>query len=324
MTASADSKLVINTAKLSVFSNLSLTLGKLIVGIIIGSVSIISEAVHSLIDLLASFIAFFAVREAAKPADDEHPYGHGKFENISGTVEALLIFAAAAYIVYEAVKRLLNPQPVAMPALGVAVMFVSAAVNFAVSSRLFKVAKQAESIALEADGWHLRTDVYTSLGVMIVMLVIAVSKFFYPEKDVHWLDPLAALVVAGMILKAAFELTVKSAKDLFDICLPPEEVAVVENIIRTDKNISGYHDLKTRKAGNKRFAEFHILVNPAMTVAQSHEITRKLDLAIASKLENATVTIHVEPCDNTCTPKCQKGCLTKYCKLENAVKLKNN
>jgi len=320
MTENTDSKLVISTAKLSVFSNLSLTLGKLAVGIIIGSVSIISEAVHSLIDLMAALIAFFAVRESAKPADDEHPYGHGKFENVSGTIEALLIFAAAAYIIYESVRRFVTPRPIGMPVIGVAVMFISAAVNFAVSARLFKAAKKTESVALEADGWHLRTDVYTSLGVMTAMLIITVVKFFFPDADIYWLDPLAALVVAAMIIKAAYDVTVKSAKDLFDMCLPPEEVAVVENIIRSDKNISGFHDLKTRKAGNKRFVEFHILVRPAMSVAESHEITRKFDSEIAAKLENSVITIHVEPCDNTCTPKCQKGCLTKCCKLENAKK----
>ncbi|MCL2144433.1 MAG: cation diffusion facilitator family transporter [Endomicrobia bacterium] len=316
-------KQAVKTAKLSVYSNTFLTSGKLIVGIAIGSVSVISEAVHSLIDLIASFIALFAVKKSSQPDDNDHPYGHGKFENISGTIEALLIFAAAVYIIYEAVARLINPQEIVMPVIGVLVMFISSAVNFFISNRLFAVAKKAESVALEADGWHLRTDVYTSLGVMAALLIIIVVKFFYPEANIYWLDSAAALIVAAMILKAAYSLTVKSARDLFDICLPDEEVAAVENIIRTDKNITGYHDLKTRKAGNRRFVEFHILVAPEMTVLQSHEITRKLDSAIASKLENTLVTVHVEPCDNTCTPKCRTGCINKYYKLENKDKMKD-
>jgi divalent metal cation (Fe/Co/Zn/Cd) transporter len=150
---------------------------------------------------------------------------------------------------------------------------------------------------------------------MFALIVITVSKFFFPEINIYWLDSVTALIVAAMIVKAAYDLTLKSARDLFDIGLPDEEVATVENIIRADKSISGYHDLKTRKAGNRRFVEFHILVAPDMTVLQSHEITRKLEAEIASKLDNTLVTVHVEPCDNTCTVKCQSGCLTKYRKI---------
>ncbi len=316
------SGIVVKTARLSVISNTCLTLGKLTVGVLIGSISIISEAVHSLIDLIAALIAFFAVKESSKPADDIHNYGHGKFENISGTIEALLIFAAAVYIIYEAISRLLNPREVSMPVIGVLIMLVSAIVNFVISRKLFIVSKRYDSVALEADAWHLRTDVYTSLGVMGALTVITVVKLLFTHVNIYWLDPVAALAVAVLILKAAFVLTIKSAKDLFDVCLPAEEVALVENIIRSDKTIAGYHDLKTRKAGSRRFVEFHILVDPKMTVFESHEITRRIDREIFSRLDNVSITIHVEPCDNTCTPKCQSGCLTKYCRLENSVRKK--
>ena len=301
----------VNTAKLSVFSNSCLTLGKLITGILTGSIAIISEAVHSLIDLIAAFIAFMAVREASKPADDKHPYGHGKYENVSGTIEALLIFAAAIYIIYHAVLRLIYPVPVRAPLIGVIVMLVSSVVNFFVSARLFKVAKETDSIALEADGWHLRTDVWTSAGVMAALLVMTMLAFFNAG-EFWWIDSVAALLVAVLIIKAAVRLTTKSVRDLFDESLPDEEVACVEDIIRSYSHIiSGCHDLKTRKAGNKRFAEFHILLNPKMTVSQSHEITRELEGKISSKFENISITIHVEPCDDTCTPKCRKGCFIK-------------
>ena len=309
--ASPQKHITVRTALISVISNACLTIGKLITGILVGSIAIISEAIHSFIDLIAALIAFFAVRESSKPADDAHPYGHGKFENVAGAIEALLIFAAAIYIIFEAFRRIFNPRPIQTPMIGVIVMFISFVVNFFVSNRLFKVAKQEESVALEADGWHLRTDVYTSFGVMLALLVIAVVKVFLPDANIYWLDPAAALAVALLIIKAAYDLTIKSAKDLFDIRLPYEELAHVENVIRNDKDIAGYHDLKTRKAGNKRFVEVHILVSPQMTVFQSHEITRKLNAEIAGKIENVLVTIHVEPCDNTCTPKCQNGCLKK-------------
>jgi cation diffusion facilitator family transporter len=313
-------KEAVKTAKLSVYSNSFLIAGKLIAGIIVGSVSIISEAVHSFIDLLASFIALFAVKKSSLPADNDHPYGHEKFENISGTIEALLIFGAAVYIIYESVSRLINPRELEMPAIGAAVMFISLAVNFFISGRLFSAAKKTGSVALEADGWHLRADIYTSLGVMLALLVITAAKFFLPEANMYWLDPVAALIVAAMIIKSAYNLTIKSARDLFDTGLPDEEVAVIENIIRADKNIAGYHELKTRKAGNRRFVEFHILVKPDMTVLESHEITRKFDYQIAEVFSDTLVTIHVEPCDNTCTPKCRVGCLSKSCGIENNIK----
>ena len=154
-------------AVLSVASNSLLIVLKIVVGLLIGSVAVISEAIHSGIDLLAAVIALFAVRASSARADEQHPYGHGKVENISGTIEALLIFAAAAWIIYEAVRKLIDPDEIDMPVWGVGVMLVSAMVNIFVSRRLFKVGKETDSVALQADAWHLRTDVYTSVGVMV-------------------------------------------------------------------------------------------------------------------------------------------------------------
>jgi cation diffusion facilitator family transporter len=286
--------------QLSVASNTILTLGKLAAGIVTGSIAIVSEAVHSFIDLIAALIAYFAVRKAARPADGTHPYGYGKFENISGTIEGLLIFGAAVCIVYHAAEKLVNPEPLEVPFVGVAIMLASAVVNFFVSQKLFSVAKKNESLAAEADAWHLRTDVYTSLGVMVALAVIVVAECFFSAANIYWIDPIAAFTVAIMITKAAWGLVIKSAKDLFDVSLPRDEVAIVENIVESDDDIEGFHALKTRKAGNKRFVEFHIFVNSQMTVYESHRITGLLKTKIASKLDNATVIIHVEPYDNAC------------------------
>jgi cation diffusion facilitator family transporter len=301
----------IKTTRLSVFSNISLMLGKLFVGVCVGSISIICEAVHSLVDLAASLIAYFALKESSKPEDKQHPYGYGKFENVSGTIEGLLIFIAAIYIVYEAVDHLLNPLKIQMPIVGVLVMFFSASVNFFISKKLFIAAKEADSIAIEADAWHLRTDVYTSLGVMVMLLIVTVFEFFYPQINIYWLDPVVAIFVASTIIKTAYKLIIKSSRDLFDVSLPEDEVKLIESIIRSNTDIAGYHALKTRKAGNKRFVEFHIVVSPQMSVLQSHDITRHMKCHISKKFENASATIHVEPCDNTCTLKCQEGCLIK-------------
>ena len=159
---------------LSVASNSFLVLFKVIVGITIGSVSIISEAIHSGVDLLAAIIAMFSVKTSSVPADEQRPFGHGKIENISGFVEALLIFVAAFWIIFEALKKLMEPHEITHAGLGVAVMFVSAVINYFVSRRLFRVGK-------EADAWHLRTDVYTSAGVMAGLGIIWIGHEFFPR-----------------------------------------------------------------------------------------------------------------------------------------------
>ena len=207
-------------ALLSVGSNSLLIVLKIVVGMMIGSVAVISEAIHSGVDLIASLIAFFAVRASGRAADERHPYGHGKYENVSGTVEAVLIFVAAGWIIYEAVGRLIDPEPVEMPVWGVAVMLVSAIVNIIVSSRLFKVGKETDSVALQADAWHLRTDVYTSLGVMTGLLVIWIVGLIDPDINLHWLDPVVAIAVALLIVKAAVDLLREAARDLVDVSLP--------------------------------------------------------------------------------------------------------
>ena len=194
-------------ALLSVISNTTLVVLKLAVGLAISSVSVISEAIHSGVDLIAAGIAYYSVRTSGIPADREHPFGHGKIENISGTVEAILIFLAAGWIIYEAAQKIIRPEPLEMAAWGVAVMLLSAVVNTFVSRKLFRVGKETDSVALIADGWHLRTDVYTSAGVMAALAVIWAADLLAPEVNLHWVDPAAAIGVALLIIKAAWDLT---------------------------------------------------------------------------------------------------------------------
>lgn len=297
-------------AMLSVASNSTLVVFKLIVGTVIGSVSIISEAIHSGMDLLAAIIAMFSVKKSHLPADEDHPFGHGKIESISGFIEAILIFIAAFWIIFEALKKLMSAEEVESPGWGVAVMFLSAVLNFIVSQRLFAIGKEADSIALQADAWHLRTDVYTSVGVMVSLGIIWISHFFFADPRIHWLDPVAAIFVAVIILKAAYDLTARAVGDLMDVTLPPDEESWIRDVIKGYKpEIHGYHQLRTRKAGNFRFIEFHLKVDPQMTVNESHDITRKLKHLIMDKFPASTVTIHVEPCDGNCTEICTAGCL---------------
>jgi cation diffusion facilitator family transporter len=283
---------------------------KLTVGFLIGSVAILSEAIHSAVDLVAALIALFSVRTASLPADGRHPFGHGKIENLSGTAEAVLIFVAAGWILWEAAAKLRAPQAVEAIGWGVLVMLLSAGANVLVSRRLFQVGQETDSIALMADGWHLRTDVYTSAGVMAGLAILWAGERLFPGTHLHWLDPVAAIVVAMLILKAAWSLLRQSAGGLLDETLPDEEEAAIRRILQGHcPVIHGYHQLRTRKAGPFRFVEVHIQVDPQMSVATSHRLSQDLVREIRQTLPQATVTVHVEPCDGRCAAKCLAGCL---------------
>lgn len=299
-----------SAALLSVISNSALVLLKLVVGFAIGSISVISEAIHSAVDLVAALIAFFAVRESGKPADEDHPFGHGKVENISGTVEAVLIFLAAGWIIFEAVKKLRYPEPLDEPGWGVLVMLLSAVANTVVSQLLFNVGRETDSLALQADAWHLRTDVYTSVGVMVGLGLIWLGERAFPGVHYHWIDPVAAICVALLIMKAAYDLTIKSARDLLDESLPAEELDLIRSHIREfTPEVRGFHGLRTRKSGPERFVEFHMLVDADMSVDRSHQISDRIMDAIKEHYPETTVTVHIEPCHGDCLPECVEECL---------------
>jgi cation diffusion facilitator family transporter len=296
-------------AVVSVISNSVLVVAKLVVGLAIGSVAVVSEAIHSAVDLVAALIAWFAVTVAGKPADEDHPYGHGKVENISAVVEALLIVGASAWIIVEAVAKLSNPGTVHGAGWGFAVMGLSAGVNILVSTHLMRVGKECDSIALQADAWHLRTDVYTSAGVMLAMGVIWVGASFL-GLNLWWVDPVVAILVAMLILKAAFELTWQAGGDLMDRGLPPAEVSWICDYARSFlPRITGFHDLRTRKAGAHRFVDIHVVVDHAQTVGQAHEIAEELEMGVTRQFPGTMVTVHLDPCDARCPPRCLSGCL---------------
>jgi cation diffusion facilitator family transporter len=300
----------ISVARLSILSNTSLIIMKVVIGMLIGAVSIISEAIHSGVDLIASVIAYISVTKSGKPADREHPFGHGKIENISGAVEALLIFLAAGWIIHAAIKRLMNPQPLEAASWGVGVMLISCIINILVSERLFAIGNKTDSVALKADAWHLRTDVYTSAGVMAGLFLIWIGGRIMPGVSLDWIDPIAAIAVALLIIRAAWVLSIQSARDLLDHTLPAAERTLIRELITSKHpDVHGYHKLKTRKAGNVRFIEFHMLVDPQMSVEKSHSITDDVTRMIYDRFPYSNVTIHVEPCDGRCNDECTDNCL---------------
>jgi cation diffusion facilitator family transporter len=292
----------VRAAYLSVASNTGLVVGKLGTGLAMSSVAVLSEAVHSGIDLIAALLATFAVRHAIRPADSTHAYGHGKFEDVSGTIEAALILLAAAIIVYESAHRLLNMEGIELPLLGIAIMGVSALVNVVVSRHLFKVAKETESVALEADALHLRTDVWTSLGVMAALVIIYLT-------DWQWVDPVVAIGVAVLIGYAAYTLTRRTLSELVDAPLPEEETKVIKEILHGHVGMHiGWDSIRTRKAGPDRHIDLHLHFPPSMPVSEAHEISHHIQEDIEKRLPRSHVLIHLEPCVAEC-----EGCAEEEC-----------
>jgi len=276
----------VNIARLSVISNFFLILIKLVVGIISGSVSILSEAIHSTMDLIASFVAFFSVKVSDTPPDERHPYGHGKIENISGVVEAILIFIAAVWIIYEAVHKIISGGKIESIGMGSVVMLISALVNSLVSMQLYKVAKETESVALEADALHLKTDVFTSLGVALGLGLIWLTGLYF-------LDPVVAIVVALFILFESYKMLKKAFTPLIDVSLDNQDIKTIETVI-ADLHLHA-HEIRTRKAGNYKFADMHLEMDPEIPLKNVHEICDQLEQILKEKIRNLDVNIHVEP-----------------------------
>jgi cation diffusion facilitator family transporter len=291
-------KEITKVARLSIYSNTLLLFLKLVTGFLLGSVSVISEALHSGMDLVAAFIANYSVKKAGKPADDEHKFGHGKFENVSGTIEAILIFVAAIMILYQAIEKIINPAKNefdhGLVVIGIVVMGISGLVNFYVSRKIMKVAKKAESIALEADAYHLTTDVYTSVGVFIGLILIYITKN-------PIFDPLVAIIVAMIILKASYDLTKRSVAGIMDVKLSDREEEIIHSII-TDhySDYAEFHDLRSRMSGAERFVDLHLVVPKNQPVGEAHDFCDHLEEEIKQKIPNLSIMIHIEPCEVDC------------------------
>ena len=279
----------VRVAALSIASNSTLIILKIIAGILSGSISIISEAIHSGMDLVAAIIAYLSVRMSSKPADKKHPYGHGKIENVSGVVEGLLIFVAAFLIISEAIKKLTNPAEISDTYVAVAVMLFSGAANTFVSRKLYKTAKEEDSIALEADALHLKTDVYTSLGVAVGLVLIKITGLTI-------LDPIVAILVALLIIKEAWSLCKSAFGPLLDTKLSDDDEARIRDTMeRYSDKILDYHQLRTRKSGNIKYIDFHLTVSEELTVKESHELSDAMERELEAALKNTSINIHFEP-----------------------------
>ena len=290
-------------AFLSICSNAFLIILKLAVGFLTGSLSIISEAMHSLSDIAASFMAFVMIKKSSKPADDDHPFGHGKYEELSGFLEGGLIFVIAIFIFYGSIKKFIHPQAQEFePFWGIIVMTVSVVVNVFVSKYLFFIGKKTNSIAITADAEHLKTDVLSSLAVLVGLLMVKVTGLAV-------IDTIFAFIVGLIIAFTGTKVTFTAVKGLLDEALPQEDLEIIKRILdkHVNKDIVDVKFSKTRKSGSEKLIELVLTVHKDMTIGAGHEICNLLENEISAALNGASVFIHLEPYVNECQ-KCKLKC----------------
>jgi cation diffusion facilitator family transporter len=280
-------------AAVSIFSNTVLIALKVAAGLITGSVAIITEAIHSSVDLAASFIAYFSVRQAETPADARHRYGHEKFENVAAAAEGVLILIGSGVIVYAAVRSLVEGQHLESLGLGIGVVAFATAVNLVISAWLYRQAKATQSSALKADAAHLRTDAFTSLGVFVGLGLAKLT-------GAHWLDPAVALLIAAAIVVTGLRIVAGSWGVLVDEALPADEQRAIREAIEAfaGRGVVGYHQLRTRRAGARRYVDLHVQFQSGTSLEEAHGTAHALQDEIERRLPGGTdVLIHLEPAD---------------------------
>lgn len=257
-----------------------------------GSVGLLSDAIESFVNLAGALMALWMLTLAAQPADDAHAYGHGKAEYFSSAFEGFLIFLAAVSIAYAAVHRLLDPQPLAAVSIGLIVSAVASLINFATARSLMKAGRTHNSITLEADAHHLLTDVWTSVGVIAGVALVATTGWL-------WLDPAIALLVAANIVWTGYQLMSRSAAGLMDSSLPADKIATI-NALLASYRAQGldFHALRTRQAGGRAFMTLHVLVPGQWTVQHAHDWAERIEHDIRDALPFTHVTTHVEPIED--------------------------
>ena len=277
-------------AALSIASNSALILLKVAAGSITGSVAILSEAMHSSIDLIASIVAYISVRKADEPADAEHRYGHEKIENLSAAIEGMLILVGSAVIAFEAIRHLVVGSEVQRLGIGIAVVAVSAAANLIVGTIVARRARTTESAALEGDAAHLRTDALTSLGVLVGLALVQIT-------GADWIDAVVALAVAVAIVVSGVRILTRSSRVLVDEALPGEEQRAINEAVHAfgPRGVAGYHRLRTRRAGARRYVDLHVQFRAGTTLEAAHAIAHELTDEIRARLGGADVLIHLEP-----------------------------
>jgi len=273
---------------------LGLIIIKVVVSWLTGSISMLAQTADSLLDLFAGIITFSAIRIAARPADAEHPYGHGKVEDIAGAVQGILIFIAGGLIIYSSIGRIIRGSSIELVEAGVIVMVVSIVASIFLSRHLLSVSRTTGSVALEANARNIATDVYSASAVLVGLAVVRFT-------NLNVIDPMIAIGVAVYILKVAFDTIRKPISGLLDEKLPPSQEAVIEDCLRKRSHeVSGFHALRTRRAGSQSYIDLHLVMAKDISLEQAHQICDQVEAEILIALREVSVTIHAEPCNDEC------------------------
>ena len=293
-----------NASTLALAATFLLTNVKMVVAVFTGSVGVLSETIHSGLDLLSSLVTFFVVRASGKPADLNHPFGHGKIESISALFEAFLLFVAGGYIVFEGVRAWANSDShhIHNTGWGIAALGGSIVVNLFVYLQNRKVAREHESIAIETNAFHFLTDMFSSLAVFVSLIIVQYTGWV-------WVDALVAVVIAAYITVVGIQQMRKCIAELSDTALPDDEVGAIAKAIEKHKSkFVNYHDLRTRKSGAKRHVDFHLEICSEDRVARAHAVCDEIEDDLMKQFKETDVNIHVEPCGHH-EAACEKVCL---------------
>ncbi len=272
----------------------ALIAGKAVVAWLTGSLSVVAQAADSLLDLIAGIVTFLAIRMAAMPADREHPYGHGKWEDIAGAAQGILIMAAGGVIIYASIRRILVGAIIELTEVGIVVMAVSILVSILLSRHLLKVARATRSVALEANARNIAADVYSALAVLVGLVAVRLTNLSH-------IDAIVAIGVAGYIIQLGYKTISKPLSGLVDARLSPEQEAVIKDCLDGYAGqVAGFHKLRTRRSGSHHYVDLHLVFDRKISLEQAHEICDQIEADIRNGLPGSSIIIHAEPCDERC------------------------
>ncbi len=277
---------------------------KILVAWITGSISVLAQAADSLLDLFAGVITLSAVHIVSRPADANHPYGHGKAEDIAGVAQSILIFVTGGLIIYSAIVRIREGSVVELAEAGIGVMAVSIVVSILLSRHLLSVSRNTDSVALEANARNIAADVYSASAVLAGLAAVRLT-------GLSIIDPIIAIGVAAYILKIAIDTIRRPISGLLDEKLPPEQQAVIEHCLSKHcHEVSGFHALRTRRAGSRCYVDLHLVIAGSISLEHAHQICSQVETEIQEALREASVTIRAEPCNRQCR-QCRAICSTR-------------
>jgi len=277
---------------------------KVVVSWLTGSLSVVAQAADSLLDLIAGIVTLLAIRMAATPADREHPYGHGKWEDIAGAAQGILIMVAGGVIIYASIRRILVGAVIELTEVGIVVMAVSILASILLSRHLLKVARATRSVALEANARNIAADVYSALAVLVGLVVVRLTNLSY-------IDSIVAMGVAGYIIQLGYKTISKPLSGLVDARLSPEQETVIKDCIeRYPGRVAGFHKLRTRRSGSHHYVDLHLVFDREISLERAHEICDRLEADIKNRLPGSSIVIHAEPCDERCE-QCSAICASR-------------